>query len=79
LMYQRTMTGIPRAEIVGMSDLNVREVAALAPLLVLLVVLGFFPRPLTAIINPAVADTLQQVGVKDPAPAVPAAGQESNK
>jgi len=35
-------------------------------------VLGFFPRPLTAIINPAVADTLQQVGVKDPAHAVPA-------
>jgi NADH-quinone oxidoreductase subunit M len=54
-------------------------VAALAPLLVLLVVLGFFPRPLTAIINPAVADTLQQVGVKDPAPAVPAAGQETQK
>jgi NADH-quinone oxidoreductase subunit M len=72
LMYQRTMTGLPRPEIIGMSDLNVREVAALAPLLVLLVVLGFFPKPLTAIINPAVADTLQQVGVKDPAPAVPA-------
>jgi NADH-quinone oxidoreductase subunit M len=77
LMYQRTMTGLPRAEVVGMSDLNVREVAALAPLLILIVVLGFFPRPLTSIINPAVADTLQQVGVKDPAPAVPAAGQET--
>jgi NADH-quinone oxidoreductase subunit M len=79
LMYQRTMTGLPRAEIVGMKDLNVREVTALAPLLLLIVVLGFFPRPLTAIINPAVADTLQQVGVKDPQPAVPAqaAGQET--
>ena len=32
-----------------------REVAALAPLLVLIVVLGFFPKPLTSIINPAVA------------------------
>ena len=71
LMYQRTMTGPSDAEVVGMRDLDVREVAALAPLLVLLVVLGFFPRPLTSIINPAVTDTLQQVGVKDPAPAVP--------
>ena len=58
--------------------------SALAPLVILLVVLGFFPRPLTAIINPAVADTLQQVGAKDPAPAVPAesatgGGQETAK
>jgi NADH-quinone oxidoreductase subunit M len=72
LMYQRTMTGQPREEVAGFADLNVREVAALAPLVLLLVVLGFFPKPLTAIINPAVADTLQQVGVKDPAHAVPA-------
>jgi len=83
LMYQRTMTGLPRPEILAMKDLNVREVAALAPLLVLIVVLGFFPKPLTSIINPAVADTLQQVGVKDPAPAIPAeaatSGQETGK
>jgi NADH-quinone oxidoreductase subunit M len=72
LMYQRTMTGPPREEVRRFADLNVREVVALAPLVLLLVVLGFFPKPLTTIINPAVADTLQQVGVKDPAPAVPA-------
>ena len=72
LMYQRMMTGPTRPEVAGMSDLNVREIAAMAPLLVLLVVLGFFPKPLTAIINPAVADTLQQVGVHDPSPVVPA-------
>jgi NADH-quinone oxidoreductase subunit M len=81
LMYQRTMTGLPRPELVAMKDLGVREIAALAPLLVLLVVLGFFPKPLTSIINPAVADTLQQVGVQDPRPSVPAqaAGQETGK
>jgi NADH-quinone oxidoreductase subunit M len=81
LMYQRTMTGMPRPEIIGMRDLNVREVTALAPLLLLIVVLGFFPKPLTSIINPAVADTLQQVGVHDPKPTVPAqaAGQETAK
>ena len=72
LMYQRTMTGPTRTELVGMKDLNLREISALAPLLVLIVVLGFYPTPLTAIINPAVEDTLQQVGVSDPEPDVPA-------
>ena len=72
LMYQRTMTGPVRPEVAGMKDLGVREISAMAPLLVLLVVLGFFPKPLFSIINPAVADTLQQVGAHDPTPAVPA-------
>ncbi len=81
LMYQRTMTGPTRPEVAGMRDLNLREVVALAPLVVLLVVLGFFPKPLTAIINPAVADTLQQIGAEDPAPAVPAraSAEETSK
>ena len=72
LTYQRTMTGPTVPAVEGMTDLNPREIGALAPLLLLIVVLGFFPKPLTAIINPAVADTLQQVGVSDPTPAVPA-------
>jgi NADH-quinone oxidoreductase subunit M len=72
LMYQRTMTGPTRPEVAGFKDLGAREVTALAPLLVLIVLLGFYPRPLTSIINPAVRDTLQQVGVQDPKPAVPA-------
>jgi len=73
LMYQRTMTGPTRPELAGIKDLDVREVAALAPLLVLIVVLGFYPRPLTAIFNPAVRATLVQVGVQDAPPTVPAA------
>jgi NADH-quinone oxidoreductase subunit M len=72
LLYQRTMTGPTRPEITGMRDLSLREVGALAPLVVLLVLLGFYPKPLTAIINPAVGHTLQQVGVSNPAPDVPA-------
>jgi NADH-quinone oxidoreductase subunit M len=72
LMYQRTMTGPTVPAVAGFTDLNTREVVALVPLLVLIVVLGFFPKPLTSMINPAVADTLQQIGAKDPAPAVPA-------
>jgi NADH-quinone oxidoreductase subunit M len=56
----------------------------LAPLMVLIVVLGFFPKPLTDIIEPAVDHTLEQVGVSDPEPAVAgvpasAAEEESNE
>ena len=72
LMVQRTMTGSPVPAVAGFKDLGVREVTAVAPLLVLIVLLGFYPKPLTSIINPAVHDTLQHVGVQDPAPAVPA-------
>ncbi|HEX6248503.1 MAG TPA: NADH-quinone oxidoreductase subunit M [Nocardioidaceae bacterium] len=79
LMYQRTMTGPTVPAVAPMRDLGVREVSALAPLLVLIVLLGFYPKPLTTIIEPAVQDTLQHVGVSDPAPDVPAtagAGEE---
>jgi NADH-quinone oxidoreductase subunit M len=66
------MTGPTVEAVRGMRDLNLREVGALAPLLLLIVVLGFFPKPLTAIIDPAVGHTLEQVGVSDPQPDVPA-------
>ena len=74
LMYQRTMTGPTRPELVGMKDLNLREVGALAPLVLLIVLLGFYPKPLTAIINPAVGHVLTDIGAQDPKPVVPAAG-----
>ena len=78
LMYQRTMTGPTRPELAGMKDLNVREIGALAPLLLLIVVLGFFPKPLTSIINPAVGHTLEQAGVSDPEPDVPADAEHAS-
>jgi NADH-quinone oxidoreductase subunit M len=70
LMYQRTMTGPTRAEVVGMPDLGTREIVALAPVLVLIVVLGFFPKPLLSVINPSVDHTMSQVDKHDPAPTV---------
>jgi NADH-quinone oxidoreductase subunit M len=77
LMYQRTMTGPTRPAVAGLPDLNRREVVALAPVLVLIVLLGFYPKPLTSIVNPAVQDTLQRVGATDPSPAVPASATGS--
>jgi NADH-quinone oxidoreductase subunit M len=70
LMYQRTMTGPTRVGLESTPDLNVREMVALAPLLVLIVVLGLFPKPVLDVINPGVADTLEHVGVSDPEPTV---------
>ncbi|MGY2873093.1 NADH-quinone oxidoreductase subunit M [Marmoricola sp. URHA0025 HA25] len=70
LMYQRTMTGPTRAEVVGMRDLGLRERVALAPVLLLILVLGFFPKPLLSVINPSVDHTMSQVDRHDPAPTV---------
>ncbi len=43
----------------------------MAPLIAVIIALGFFPKPLLDVINPAVERTMQQVGVTDPEPAVP--------
>jgi NADH-quinone oxidoreductase subunit M len=51
-----------------MSDLKGREVLAVAPLIALMLFFGFYPRPLTDVITPAVDATLQDAGRTDPAP-----------
>jgi NADH-quinone oxidoreductase subunit M len=80
-MYQRTMTG---PELVGggeeeISDLDRREVGTLAPLFLALIAFGFFPMPLLNVINPYVDDTLQHVGVQDPAPTVAVGSAEGGQ
>nr|WP_232524663.1 NADH-quinone oxidoreductase subunit M [Nocardioides mangrovicus] len=70
IMYQRVFTGPERPVTAGISDLGVREVVAVAPLLLLIVVLGFYPKPVLSVLNPTVKDTLAHVGVSDPTPAV---------
>jgi NADH-quinone oxidoreductase subunit M len=72
LMYQRTMTGEPTEATKGLRDLDVREAWVVGPLIAIIIALGFFPKPLLDVINPAVARTMQQVGVTDPEPVVPA-------
>jgi len=77
LVYQRTMTGPAVEKVKGMRDLSVREIAALVPVIVLIVVLGLFPKPLINAITPTVKDTMVRVGVTDPAPKVPLSADES--
>ena len=73
-MYQRTMGGPVRDQVAGMKDLRPRELLAVAPLIVLIVGVGVYPKPVLDIINPAVRVTMAQVHIKDPVPAHPAAG-----
>jgi NADH-quinone oxidoreductase subunit M len=74
-LYQRLMTGpVPEGwERDGrFRDLVPREIAVVAPLFVLLLVFGVYPKPLLDIINPAVGHTMTAIHQHDPAPSVPA-------
>jgi len=67
-LYQRAFQGAVSQRVQKFRDLNVREVAAVAPLLLLIVFLGIYPKPVLDVINPAVKATLQNVHQHDPAP-----------
>jgi NADH-quinone oxidoreductase subunit M len=75
VLYQRTMTGPVKAEVRGMADLKVREIAVVAPLIVLLLFLGIYPKPVTDMLNPAVGQTLSDVHKTDPTPALEVASK----
>jgi NADH-quinone oxidoreductase subunit M len=68
LMYQRMMTGTKPESAAGTRDLSHREKWVVAPLVALLLVLGFYPKPVLDVVNPAVARTMQHTNVTDPAP-----------
>ncbi len=75
LAYQKMMTG-PRPEArAGTRDLTGREAWVMAPVVAIIIGLGFFPGPVLDVINPAVERTMTQTGVSDPVPraGVPAA------
>jgi NADH-quinone oxidoreductase subunit M len=55
----------------GFPDLSVREVTVLVPLIVAILVLGFFPGPLLDVVNPSVAATMTEVGLTDPVGGLP--------
>lgn len=69
-MYQRMMTGPVRPGNGELRDLRPREVAVVAPLIALLVVLGVYPKPALDVIDPAVGYTLTTIDQSDPPPAI---------
>ena len=52
----------------NLSDLNLREKIAIAPVIAIIVVLGFYPSPLLNVINPAASHVIAQLGFSDPLP-----------
>jgi NADH-quinone oxidoreductase subunit M len=60
-------------------DLSRREVGVLAPLMVALVLFGFYPMPLMDVSNPTVDVLLEHVGVSDDGPDVPAEAEGAHE
>ncbi len=67
-MYQRTMGGPTVPAVEGMKDLSAREKWVIAPIIAIIVAMGFFPQPVLHVINPSVDHTLARVDQHDPAP-----------
>ena len=65
---QRALHGPTTPGNENLTDLNLREKIAIAPVIALIVILGFYPSPLLKIINPAAATVVSQQGFSDPAP-----------
>ncbi|MCL2541939.1 MAG: NADH-quinone oxidoreductase subunit M [Nocardioidaceae bacterium] len=81
-LYQRTFTGpaspVLEADPVASRDLGVREIAAVVPLVVGLLLFGFVPQPLLNVANPMISDLMSHVGVRDPGPTVAGATGSTN-
>ena len=60
-VYQRTMTGPVAPSIAAIKDLSGREITAMAPVVILTLLLGFWPAPVLNAVNPAVDRTLAAV------------------
>ncbi len=75
-----TATAVRTGSTATLTDVTPREVLAVAPLMVALVVLGFVPQPLLDVSNPFSTDLLQRVvQVDDDAPAVPPTEHETGE
>ena len=77
--YQRMMTGPNPDDLQvdvdaggdGVADLGRREIGVLAPLMLALVLFGFYPMPLLDVSNPFAEQLLEHTGVTDDGPTVP--------
>jgi NADH-quinone oxidoreductase subunit M len=65
---QRALHGPTTPGNENLKDLNLREKIAIAPVMAIIIFLGFYPAPALNVINPAAAHVLSQIGFTDPAP-----------
>jgi NADH-quinone oxidoreductase subunit M len=67
---QRALHGPTTPGNENLPDLTLREKVAIAPVIAIIVALGFYPSPLLKIINPATTTVISQQGFTDPAPSI---------
>jgi NADH-quinone oxidoreductase subunit M len=67
---QQALHGPTTAGNENLTDLNKREIAAITPVIALIIALGFYPKPALEIINPAAQVTITKAGYSDPQPLV---------
>jgi NADH-quinone oxidoreductase subunit M len=67
---QRALHGPTTPGNENITDLTLREKVGIAPVIAIIVVLGFYPSPLLKIINPISSQIISQQGFSDPAPTI---------
>ena len=68
ILVQRSLHGPLQEGNEHITDLNVREKVAIAPVIFALVFLGFYPKPAIHLINPTTSTVMAQAQVSDPTP-----------
>ncbi|HUW88642.1 MAG TPA: NADH-quinone oxidoreductase subunit M [Candidatus Paceibacterota bacterium] len=69
---QRSLHGPTTPGNESLTDLNLREKIAIAPVVAVILVLGFYPSPLLNVINPASEHIIAKAGFSDPLPTIDA-------
>jgi NADH-quinone oxidoreductase subunit M len=67
---QRALHGETTPGNENLKDLNLREKITIAPVIAIIIFLGFYPSPLLKIINPVAAHIVEQQGYSDPLPTI---------
>ena len=67
IAVQKSLHGEVKPGNESLTDLVLREKIALVPVIALIVLLGFYPKPVLDVINPTTAVVMQHAGVTDPA------------
>ena len=68
ITVQRSLHGPTTPGNESLTDLNLREKIAIAPVIAILVIFGFFPKPITDVLNPATHEVMTHAGFADPLP-----------
>ncbi|MFL6288872.1 MAG: NADH-quinone oxidoreductase subunit M, partial [Actinomycetes bacterium] len=71
IMYKRVAQGPAAEGVKGMRDVLPRELVAFAPIIVLTVAVGVFPKPVFDVVNPSIERSLSFLHVDPVEPDVP--------